>query len=142
MNKLKSYGMAAAGILILVLDFFLFKAAGDPEGFMQALPYVSIGLGCGMFGHGMGTVVSDRTVRRCPAIQRQMEIEKQDERNIAISNCAKAKAYDLSVFVFGALLIAFALMGVPMEPVLLLVFAYLFVQGYAVYYRFQYEKQM
>ena len=37
MNKLKSYGMAAAGILILVLGFFLFKAAGDPEGFMQAL---------------------------------------------------------------------------------------------------------
>ncbi len=61
MNKLKSYGMAAAGILILVLGFFLLKAPGDPEGFMQALPYVCIGLGCGMFGHGMGTVVSSRT---------------------------------------------------------------------------------
>ena len=38
-------------------------------------------------------------------------------------------------FVFGALMIAFALMGVDMIAVLLLVFAYLFVQGYAIYYR-------
>lgn len=59
-----------------------------------------------------------------------------------IANCAKAKAYDVMTYVFGALMIAFALMGVDMIPVLLFVFVYLFVQGYAIYYRCKYEKEM
>lgn len=70
------------------------------------------------------------------------KLSKKDERNAIIANRAKAKAYDVMIFVFGALMIAFALMGVDMIPVLLFVFAYLFVQGYAVYYRCKYEKEM
>lgn len=39
-------------------------------------------------------------------------------------------------------MVAFALMGVDMIAVLLLVFVYLFVQGYAVYFRCKYDKEM
>ena len=46
------------------------------------------------------------------------------------------------VFVFGALMVAFALMGMDMVAVLLLVFAYLFVVGSAVYYRVKFEKEL
>lgn len=45
-------------------------------------------------------------------------------------------------FVFGALMVSFALMGVDMIAVLLLVFAYLLVHGYAIYYRFRLEQEM
>lgn len=45
-------------------------------------------------------------------------------------------------FVFGALMLAFALMGVDMVATLLLVFAYLFVHGYAIYYRCKYNEEM
>ena len=55
---------------------------------------------------------------------------------------AKAKAYDMMTFVLGALMLSFALMGVELTAVLLLVFAYLFVHSYAVYYRFKYDKEM
>lgn len=34
-----------------------------------------------------------------------MDIVRKDERNIAISNRAKAKAYDLMTYTFGALLL-------------------------------------
>ena len=108
----------------------------------KVLPYLGIGLGCGLFGHGMGEVLARRARRADPARFRQMDIEKKDERNIVISAGAKARAFDLMTFVFGALLIAFALMGVETAPLLLLVLAYLFVHGSVVYYRAKLEKEM
>lgn len=71
-----------------------------------------------------------------------MDIAINDERNIAIANRAKGKAFDRMTFVFGALMVSFALMGVDMIAVLLLVFAYLLVHGYAIYYRFRLEQEM
>ena len=49
---------------------------------------------------------------------------------------------DRRVFVFGALLLAFALMQVDLTAIRLLVGAYLLVQGYAVYCRVRLEKEM
>lgn len=46
------------------------------------------------------------------------------------------------VFVFAALLLTFALMKVDLTAILLLVGAYLLVQGYAVYCRIRLEKEM
>lgn len=109
---------------------------------MRALPYVLIGIGCGIFAQGMGNLISRKALKGHPDIEKQMEIERKDERNIAISNRAKAKAYDLMVYVFGALLFSFALMGVGMAPILLLDIAYLFVIGYGVFYRCKYDKEM
>ena len=70
-----------------------------------------------------------------------MEIEKKDERNIAIANQAKAKAYDAMVPVFGVLMIVFALMNVAMTPILLLVATYLLVVGVNVFYLNKYQKE-
>ncbi|MEC0264815.1 hypothetical protein [Paenibacillus anseongense] len=63
-------------------------------------------------------------------------------RNLAIANRAKAKAYDMIVFLFGALLLAFALMGIDKITVLILAFAYMFILGFNVYYRVKYYKEM
>jgi 4-hydroxybenzoate polyprenyltransferase len=46
------------------------------------------------------------------------------------------------VFVFGALMISFALMNVDLAVVLLMVFAYLFVVGSHIYYRVKFEKEL
>lgn len=54
-----------------------------------------------------------------------MEIEENDERNINIGNRAKAKAYDMMIFVFGALMLSLALMNVDLMVVLMLVCCYL-----------------
>ena len=90
----------------------------------------------------MGNIISERAVRSNPEIQKKLEIEKNDERNIAIANRAKGKAYDMVTFVYGALMVSFALMGIDMIAVLLLVFAYLLVHGFALYYRFKFDKEM
>lgn len=108
----------------------------------SVLGYVCIGLGCGLFGHGTGELVARWSMRNDPALQKEQEILRRDERNVAIADHAKGRAFDLMTFVFGALMVSFALMEVDLAALLLLVFAYLFVEGYAVYCRCKYEKEM
>lgn len=101
-----------------------------------------VGMGCGLFGHGMGNIAGDRAIKNNPKIKEQLEIEKQDERNIIITARSKAKAYDIMVYVFGAIMIAFALMSVSLAAVIMLVCAYLFVVISAVFYRSKFEKEI
>ena len=142
--KRKSLDLAAviAGILLLGAGLALLKLLPGGEGVQMPLPYVCIGLGCAIFGHGMGAILSRRALKNSPQLQKQREIDERDERNITISSRAKAKAYDVMIFLFGALMVAFALMGVELAAVLLLVFAYLVVVGYGIYSRIKLEKEM
>lgn len=137
-----NYSLTVVGLLLLGAGLYLARTVIEPQGVMRALPYVFIGVGCGIFGQGMGEIISRRAIKNNPDIQKRMDIEKNDERNMAIANRAKAKAYDMMIFVFGALMIAYALMGIDLVQVLLLVFAYLFVIGYGIYYRFKFDKEM
>ncbi|MFT8351218.1 DUF6442 family protein [Clostridium saccharoperbutylacetonicum] len=141
-RSIEHYIASICGLLMLVTGVCLIKIIIEPQGIMRELPYVCIGLGCGIFGHGMGEIISRRAIKNYPDIEKQMKIDKQDERNVTIGNYAKAKAYDMMIFVFGALMLVFALMGVDMADVLLLVFAYIFVIGYGIYYRYKLDKEM
>jgi hypothetical protein len=143
---MKKHGLQTAlgilGLALLALGLYLVKTTNATEGILLTLPYVFVGIGSGLFGQGMGGVIERRVLKKNPEILKQKEIEVNDERNQQISNRAKAKAYDVMVFVFGALMVAFALMGMDIVAVLLLVFAYLFVVGSAVYYRVKFEKEL
>ena len=143
---MKKHGLQTAlgilGLVLLAAGLYLAKTIADPLGIMRALPYVFIGIGCGLFGQGMGGVIERRVLKKNPEILKQKEIEVNDERNQQISNRAKAKGYDTMVFVFGALMISFALMNVDVAVVLLMVFAYLFVVGSHIYYRVKLEKEL
>lgn len=132
----------AAGILLLAAGFLMLKIIADPQGILLTLPYVCIGIGSGCFGGGMAEVINKRLMKNDPEFAKQREIDLNDERNVAIGNRAKAKAYDMMVFAFGALMLAFSLMDVEIRVILLLVFCYLFVICYGCYYRFKYDKEM
>lgn len=130
------------GIISLVVGLILCKTIVNPQGFMKALPYVLIGIGCGAAGNGISNIVTNRTLTNDPKLKKEMEINEKDERNIAIVRRAKAKAFDMATFVYGALLLSFALMTVNVAAVLLATAAYLFIEGYSIYFRFKYEKEM
>jgi hypothetical protein len=133
---------ALGGILLLVLGMVLLKTEVVSEGVFKALPYICIGFGCGIFGQGMGNIIGARALKNDPNRKKEIEIEQKDERNVTIANRAKAKAFDMMIFVFGALLVTFALMGVDLVVILLLAFTYLFIVFYSVYFRSKYEKEM
>ena len=137
--KTKSLGYLAAalGIVLTAVGLWLAKTFPEAAGAMAALPYVLIGLGC-----GVGALANAAVFRRHPDIAREKAIEEKDERNVAILNRAKAKALDRMFYVFGALMVSLALMGADIGIVLLLVAAYLFVAGCMVYYLCKYQKEM
>ncbi|MBQ6697150.1 MAG: hypothetical protein IJN16_10650 [Lachnospiraceae bacterium] len=141
-KNIRNYILVVVGLVLLVVGLALLKVVAEPQGIMLILPYICIGVGCGIFGHGMGSILSKKALKNHPEARKQMEIEEKDERNLTISNQSKARAYDMMVFVFGALMIAFALMNVEWNVILLLVFAYLFVVGYGIYYRCKLEKEI
>ena len=130
------------GLAMLAFGLYLAKTSTATAGILLTLPYVLVGIGCGLFGQGMGGVIERSVLKKHPELIKQKEIEVNDERNQQISNRAKAKAYDVMVFVFGAMMVALALMNVDLAVVLLVVFAYLFVIGSGVYYRVKFEKQL
>lgn len=141
-KKWADYIFAVLGLLLLAAGLIALKTFEGLQGILRAAPYIGIGIGCGLFGHGIGGVVSRMALRKSPDIEKQLEIEEKDERNIAIRGRAKGKAFDLMIYVFSALLISFAIMGVDYAAVLLLVFAYLLVIGSFVYHLIKYEKEM
>ena len=141
-SKITNYATIIMGLLLLAVSLYLIKTSNDPQGVMRTLPYVCIGVGCGLFGHGMGNVISERAINSAPELKKKLDIEKNDERNVAIANKAKGKSFDVMTWVFSALMVSFAFMGIDTVAVLLLVFAYLLVHGFAIYYRFKFDKEM
>lgn len=112
------------------------------NGIIETLPYIFIGIGSGIFGQNLGAILSILSLKNSPQTAKQLEIEENDERNITIRNKAKAKAYDLMLLVYGALMLAFGLMKADMVIVLSLVGAYLFIVFSSVYFSEKYRKEM
>lgn len=137
-----AFFLTAVGIGLLAGGLFLIKTNEDPQGMLLALPYIFVGFGCVIFGHGMGEIIVRSAMKNNPAAAKQLEIDKNDERNLAIANRAKAKAYDIMVFLFLALIIATALMGIDLIVLLLFVFGYFCILVYNSYYRYKYYKEM
>ena len=130
------------GFLICASGLYMVKSIPNKEGIMLTLPYLCVGIGTGIFGQNFGTVISALALRNDPASAKRIEIETKDERNTAIRNKAKAKAYDLMVMVFGALMLSFGLMNADMTIILSFVAAYLFIVFSSVYYFSKYQKEM
>ena len=141
-NKVLNFIPVIIGIILVITGMVILKTLSAQQGIIKALPYICLGAGCGIFGHGIGNIISNRVIKNDPNLQKQLEIEQKDERNIAVANKAKARAYDLMLYVFGALMLSFALMGTDLTSILLLVFSYLLIVGFYIYYHVKYDKEM
>jgi hypothetical protein len=134
--------LTVIGLVLAAIGLYLLKSIEEPQGVMRTLPYVCIGIGCGAFGHGMGEIISRGALKNSQDIQKQMEIMQKDERNIAIINRAKGKAYNAMIYIFGSLIVSFGLMNIEVSVILMLVFAYLLVVGISIFYRCKYDNEM
>lgn len=129
--------LAVAGIALMIAGVVWLRA-----GVENVVPYLCIGVGAGIFGHGTGAWLQYRALKDAPEARRRIEIETNDERNVAMNNRAKAKAYDAMIYIFSALMLVFALMEIDFVAVLLLVAGYLAVCGIYVYHRVRYDREM
>ena len=142
MKRAKNVWLSVLGFALIAAGIYLIKTVPDPQGILRALPFLLVGFGCGIFGHGLGELLAKKAAESDPETARRMEIDQTDERNVMIGSLAKAKGYDMMTYVFGALMVAFALMNASWTVILPMVIAYLFVHGYAIYFRRKFEKEM
>lgn len=141
MNRKMQIIIMAAGIVLFAAGFCSLKIFGQLEGALRALPYLGIGIGCGMFGHSLGEILSRKAREKDPEMARKIDIEAKDERNIMLANASKAKGFEMMTYVFGAIMLAYVLMGASLEIILTFVAAYLFVQIYTIYHRVKMDKE-
>lgn len=141
-DKGRSIAFAILGFALLVTGLILVKVNEDPQGVMRALPFVLMGIGCGALGGNAGELVRLRMIEKDPKLAKSIEIEQKDERNQMIWSRAKARAYDIMIFVHSALLIAFALLGVDVVAIILLAASYLSIVLSAVYFMAKYNKEL
>ena len=146
MSKTKSVKrvvLSAIGLILFAAGLVLLKSFSDLQGLWLSIPYFCIGIGSGLFGHNLGEILKQAVIKKDPQTARQIEIEARDERNNAISNRAKAKAYDVMLIVFAAVLWLFAFMqAVDLAIILSLVAAYLFIVFTNIYFLNKYQKEM
>ncbi|MEW6242752.1 MAG: hypothetical protein AB1497_00475 [Bacillota bacterium] len=134
--------LSAIGLAVLVAGVVLAKSMPDAQGITKTLCYIFIWIGAGILGWNLGTAIQHHLLKKDQETAGRIEIEQKDERNNAINARAKAKAYDLMLMVFGALIFAFGLMKVTVSTVIACAVAYLFVVVSYVYYLIKYQKEM
>ena len=134
--------LSVLGFVIFGAGLVLIKLFPEAEGILKTLPYICVGVGAGVFGGNLGAAISNRIMIKNPQAAKQSEIEEKDERNQTIRNKAKARAYDLMIYAFAAILLAFALMQVDVYVILTLVAIYLFFVISNAYFLTKYHKEM
>lgn len=137
----KNYFISILGLLLLGTGILLFRLLPDTEPIFKTLPYLCIGIGCGLFGHGLGGIISLYCIKKDPNLEKQIRIEKDDERNIMLMNIAKSKAFDMMIYVFGALILTYAIMGISFMILIPFIICYLFVEFYSIYYLIKIDKK-
>lgn len=137
----RDYLFTGLGLFLVALGIYLVRIVGISDKLPLTFSYLSIGIGCGIFGHGIGNLLLYRSTNSFE-IQKQIAIARKDERNLMIMYRAKAKAYDFMSYLFMALIIALTLSGVDITTLLLLILAYLLVQGYGVFYRIKFDREL
>ncbi len=141
-NMLRNCLFLFLGIGLMIAGILMDKNSETSNQVLATIPYLLIGLGCGIFGHFMGNIMKYFSTRNNEELERQIEIEKKDERNILIAEKSKAKAYDLMVYLFAGMLIMFSLMRVDKLQILIIVAIYLSLQVYVLYWKSKLEGQM
>lgn len=141
-NVIKDWFLTFLGIGLVVAGFLLHKNSLSTDKMIVTIPYIFIGVGCGIFGHFMGNLLQYFSTKNHEELERQIQIDKNDERNILITEKSKAKAYDLMIYLFTSILIIFSLMGVDKLAIIMIVAVYLSIQIYALYWRYKFENKM
>lgn len=139
---LKNILLSFLGVVLVALGLYIYQKTVGMDKTVVVIPYIFIAIGCGILGHFTGNLIQYYSTKGNEELKRQIEIEKNDERNVLIAEKSKAKAYDLMIYLFAAMLIIFSLMGADKLQLVVLVAIYLSLQIYALYWKSKFESRM
>lgn len=130
------------GFVLFVIGIVMIRFQIFFAGFMRMLPYGCVGVGIGIISNKLGTVFTLVAVKSNSNEGRQLRIEQDDERNQTISDKAKARTYDIMIFVYSAMLLSFALMQIEVYVLVTLAVGYLAIVVTNVFFRLKFHKEM
>ena len=137
-KQMKLYtSLAVLGAILFVIGGFVFTGKD-----VNTVPGLFIGIGAGLFGLSVAQIIVIVIAEKNPEYKRKASIEEKDERNIAISNKAKAKGFNAMGYILPILMLVYILINADLLFILLLVFAYLLVYGVYIFYLNKYSKEM
>jgi hypothetical protein len=108
----------------------------------KALFGIMLGIGSGLFGGGLGQLVSVIMLEKDPALKKKKEIETSDERNVYINNKAKAKAFDIMGYTLPIAMFTQILLGVDFIITIIMLVSYFIIYATLIYYLNKYSKEM
>ena len=136
------YALTALGFILFLTGIVLIVLFPESQGIKKTLPFICLGVGAGFCGSSIGGAISFRKLMKNPSLAKQKEIDIKDERNIAISNKAKATAYSATLIIFSVLIMFLAAVQVKTYITLVFVGAYLLVIFLHIYFYSKYSKEM
>ena len=137
-KQIKLYtSLAVLGAILFAIGGFVFTGKD-----VNTVSGLFIGIGAGLFGLSVAQIIVIVIAEKNPEYKRKASIEEKDERNIAISNKAKAKGFNAMGYILPILMLVYILINADLLLLLLLVFAYLLVYCVYVFYLNKYSKEM
>lgn len=129
---------------VLLLLGMIMLAAGlkGIGGMTKMAAGLCTGMGGGLIGLSIANLFIGAYYRRHPEAQKQSDIEAQDERNVALTDKAKAKAFDLNNKVLMLVPFLLILANSPLWITLSAVGVYLFGFGAQIYFTMRLSREM
>ena len=137
-----AYILLIIGLMLVIVSAISFYFFSSERFAYTVVSYAIFGGGFGLLGDGIGRLNAARLEKKDPERMKIINIEKNDERNIAIDEKARAKAYTLSIYLFSAALVILAIMRVELKALLIVLCADLIVMIYSLYIRLKLYKEM
>jgi hypothetical protein len=103
---------------------------------------VMLGLGSGLLGGSIGSLINIYLLAKDPNLKRKKEIEENDERNVYISNKAKSKAFNTMEYIYPLAIFIGILLDVDFIVTIIMLIAYLSIYVIYIYYSNKYIKEM
>ncbi|HHX69190.1 MAG: hypothetical protein WAO56_04935 [Miniphocaeibacter sp.] len=138
----KDYILSFIGVLLIVFGLFFYKSTSKLKGLVEILTYILLIFGIGIFGHGMGNILIKYGIKNNPKVEKQSLVALEDERNIKISQLTKAKAFNMAMYLFGAVILLLIFLRVEERAIIILAISYVFINIYSIYNREKIEKEM
>jgi hypothetical protein len=137
-KKKRSFYIALLLIGICCIAASLFFKGED----VKIISGILIGVGAGLLGASISSLLMKRLERKNPELEKQKEIEYKDERNTMIRNRAKAKAGDITQWFIMAIAYITIIISAPLWVTLTVVAVFLAYTVIAIYFMNKYQKEM
>lgn len=116
------------GVILLFIGVFIFK-----------FNVLLLASGWILFCFGTDKILTKRREEKDPEFKKIRKVVLNDERRIYIENKAKAKAYDLMIYLIAGVLLIYSYISASIVEVLSIVAVYTIIIGYRMFLTYKYS---